>query len=108
MGFPCTGAFPLHGKEQDGFENLSGGSRPGRLAMPVIKALLALTILTLMGAFGSAAAPLSRPSTKSEGAQGWSGWYPTNATYPGTLSGDAPTFILFGTPYSMENGCLEV
>jgi hypothetical protein len=108
MGFPCTGAFPLHGKQQDVFENLSGGSRPGRLAMPVIKALLGLTIPMLMGAFGSAAAPLSRSSAKSGGAQGWSGWYPTNATYPGTPSGDVPTFILFGGPYSMENGGLEV
>ncbi|MGZ5922238.1 MAG: hypothetical protein ACXWLT_10770 [Rhizomicrobium sp.] len=74
MGFRGTGAFPLHGNQQDRSENLSRGSRPRRLAMPVIKVLLGLTIPTLAG----------------------------------TPSGVVPTLILLGTPYSMENGCLEV
>ena len=99
--------------QEDVCGHLSSGSRPVArvvLAIPGIKTLLSLTIPMLMSAFGSAAAPLSRPGAERRDAQGWNGpgWYLTTAAYPGTRSGDMPTSILFGGPYPVENGCLEV
>lgn len=84
MGFRGTGAFPLHGNQHDLSENLSRGSRPVGSAMLTIKTLLGLTILTRGHAFGSGA-PLSKP-----------------------VADETQTFILFSSPYSMENGCVEV
>lgn len=69
------------------------------------KTLLALTIPILACFFGSAAAPLPKSD-----AQGWngSGWYLTSTIYPGTRAEDEPAFILFGGPYPLQNGCLEI
>lgn len=69
------------------------------------KTLLALTIPILACFFGSAAAPLPKADP-----QGWnaSGWYLTSRTYPGTRAEDEPALILFGGPYPLQNGCLEI
>jgi hypothetical protein len=69
------------------------------------KALLALSIPILACVFGSAAAPVPKPD-----AQGWngSGWYLTNTRYPGKGSDNEPALILFGGPYPLQNGCLEL
>jgi len=69
------------------------------------KTLLALTTMMLGGLLASAAAPFPKAD-----AQGWngSGWYLTSAPYPGTRSEDEPASILFGGPYPLQDGCLEI
>jgi len=69
------------------------------------KTLLGLSIPVLACVFGSAAAPVPKPD--AQGLNG-SGWYLTNTTYPGKGSDNEPAFILFGGPYSLQNGCLEI
>jgi hypothetical protein len=69
------------------------------------RVLLPLIILMLACPVGGAAAPSLKPD-----AQGWngSGWYVTSVAYPGARSEDMPTYILFGGPYPLQNGCLEI
>jgi len=72
----------------------------GKMLLPVIVGMLACPL-------GGAAAPSREPD-----AQGWNGfgWYLTSGSVYGARSEeeDRLAYVLFGGPYPLQNGCLEV
>ena len=74
-------------------------------ARALVKAMLSVAVLMAMSIMASAATPLVKPD-----AQGWngSGWYLTSGPVYGARSEDWLAYVLFGGPYPLQSGCLEV